>query len=446
MQKLKLISLGCSKNTVDSEKLAGLFQLNEWTIVPIDSNEPVDAILVNTCGFIADAKDESVQYILQAVTAKQTGRAKKVFVMGCLAERYRKNLQQEIPEVDEWFGVAEMDKIIETVNKLSDEAIGQTRNNALPDALLQTVTTRAVSTYPHTAYLKISEGCNRTCSFCAIPLIRGKQHSAPIETLVKEARELADKGVKELIIIAQDVTNYGTDIYGKRSITELLKALLAIKQIEWFRLQYLYPHGFPDDLIDLIANEQRICKYIDIPLQHIDTEVLRSMQRATTEQDTLALLKKIRTRLPEAIIRTTLIVGYPNETEAAYEKLKTFVKEQKFDRLGVFMYSPEESTAAFSMKDPITAEEKQRRAEEIMLLQEEISLAKNEARTGQTFRVIVDKLEGESYAARTEFDSLEVDNQVWIETDKPLKIGTFAQVRITDAGPYDLFGEMMQSA
>jgi ribosomal protein S12 methylthiotransferase len=361
--------------------------------------------------------------------------------MGCLAERYRDSLQQEIPEVDGWFGVAEMDKVIKTVNKLSSEAKNQIHNSIQPDSLLQNITTRAVSTYSHTAYLKISEGCNRTCSFCAIPLIRGKQHSAPIETLVKEAQELADKGVKELIIIAQDVTNYGTDIYGKRSITELLKALLEIKQIEWFRLQYLYPHGFPDDLIDLIASEQRICKYIDIPLQHIDTEVLHSMQRATTEEETLALLEKIRTRLPEAIIRTTLIVGYPNETENAYKKLKTFVKEQKFDRLGVFMYSPEEGTAAFSMKDSIPAEEKQRRADEIMLLQEEISLAKNEAHVGQTFKVIVDKLESENYAARTEFDSLEVDNQVWIEADKPLKIGTFAQIRITDAGPYDLFGE-----
>ncbi|MDR0763942.1 MAG: 30S ribosomal protein S12 methylthiotransferase RimO [Bacteroidales bacterium] len=437
--KLKLISLGCSKNTVDSEKIAGLLQLGEWTVVPIDSDEPVDAILVNTCGFITEAKDESVQHILKAVTGKQTGRAKKVFVMGCLAERYRKDLQQEIPEVDGWFGVAEMDKVVETVRNLSEETVSKVSG----DALLQTVTARAISTYPHTAYLKISEGCNRTCSFCAIPLIRGKQHSAPIETLVKEAQELANKGVKELIIIAQDVTNYGIDIYGKRSITELLKALLKIRQIEWLRLQYLYPHGFPDDLIDLIASEPRICKYIDIPLQHIDTEVLRSMQRATTEEDTVALLRKIRTRIPNVAIRTTLIVGYPNETEQAYEKLKAFVKEQQFDRLGVFTYSHEEGTPSFHLKDSVPAKEKQRRAEEIMFLQEEISLAKSEAKKGQILKVLIDRIEGESYAARTEYDSLEVDNQVWIETDKQLKLGTFAQVRITDTEPYDLFGELI---
>ncbi|MDR2556671.1 MAG: 30S ribosomal protein S12 methylthiotransferase RimO [Bacteroidales bacterium] len=440
MSKLKLVSLGCSKNTVDSEKIAGLLQLNEWTVVPIDSNESVDLTLINTCGFIADAKDESVQHILRAVTGKQTGRTKKIFVMGCLAERYRKDLQQEIPEIDKWFGAAEMDKVIEAVQELSENQI---RNEIKLDALLQTVTNRAISTYPHTAYLKISEGCNRTCSFCAIPLIRGKQRSAPMETLVKEAQELANKGVKELIIIAQDVTSYGTDIYGKRSITELLKALLKIKEIEWFRLQYLYPHGFPDDLLDLIASEPRICKYIDIPLQHIDTTVLRSMQRATTEEDTLALLEKIRTRLPDAAIRTTLIVGYPEETEEAYEKLKSFVEKQKFDRLGVFTYSPEEGTPAFPLKDPVPAEEKQRRADEIMLLQEEISLAGNEAKKGQILKVLIDKIEGESYAARTEYDSIEVDNQVWIETNKSLKPGTFVQVRITDAEPYDMFGELV---
>jgi ribosomal protein S12 methylthiotransferase len=264
--------------------------------------------------------------------------------------------------------------------------------------------------------------------------------------LVTEARGLAEKGVKELIIIAQDVTNYGTDIYGKRSITELLKALLEIKEIEWLRLQYLYPHGFPDDLIDLIASEPRICKYVDIPLQHIDTEVLHSMQRATTEEDTLALLKKIRTKIPNVAIRTTLIVGYPNETEAVYDKLLNFVREQQFDRLGVFTYSPEEGTPAFPLKDPVPAEEKQRRANEIMLLQEEISLAKNEAKKGQIVKVLIDKFESESYAARTEYDSLEVDNQVWIETDKPLQLGTFVNVLITDAEPYDLFGELAQGA
>jgi ribosomal protein S12 methylthiotransferase len=440
MSKLKLISLGCSKNTVDSEKIAGLLQLNSWEIIPLNSDERSDVSLVNTCGFIADARDESIQYILQAVTQKETGRTGKVFVMGCLAERYRDELQKEIPEVDGWFGIAEMDKVIEMIKNEGEER----SNIAVPlDEFLQTVTTRAISTYPHSAYLKISEGCNRSCSFCAIPLIRGKQRSTPIATLVEEARGLAAKGVKELIIVAQDVTAYGLDLYGKRNITELLRALLTIEEIEWFRLQYLYPHGFPEDLLDLMASENRICKYIDIPLQHIDTDVLRSMQRATTEDDTLTLLEEVRRKLPDVAIRTTLIVGYPNETEEAYRKLKSFVEMQQFDRLGVFTYSVEDGTPAFPLGDTVSEEEKAARASEIMALQEEISLAKNTSKIGKVLTVLVDKQEGEMYAGRTQYDSLEVDNTVWIDTTNKLTVGNFYNVKITDAEAYDLYAELV---
>lgn len=432
MATLKLISLGCSKNTVDSEVVLAHVLPAQWTLLPTDSAKHPDVLLINTCGFIGDAKQESIDMILRACMLKSKRRIQKLYVMGCLAQRYGQELAAEIPEVDAWFGVREPEKVIAAIVG-EDVAAAEGFN---PER-------RTLTTPAHYAYLKISEGCDRQCAFCAIPLIRGKHVSRPMESLLKEAEDLARQGVKELILVAQDVTYYGFDIYGKQRIADLVRALARIEGLRWIRLQYLYPHSFPEDLLDLMRTEPKLCAYIDIPLQHIATSVLHDMQRATDREKTTALLHKLKAALPDAVFRTTLIVGFPTETEAAFAELKAFVAEFKFDRLGVFTYSEEEGTPAAALPDAVPAEEKERRADEIMRLQETISLSLNEARVGKVFEVVIDREEGDYYIGRTRYDSPEVDDEVLVLREEgKLQIGGFYQVRITEAEVHDLYGQV----
>jgi len=424
--KVNIITLGCSKNTVDSEHLAAQLKAGKTEVV-FDSNKTdADTIVINTCGFIKDAKEESIDTILKYARAKEDKQIDNLYVIGCLSERYEKELKNEIKEVDQYFGVNDLSKILKTLNtKYKDELLGE----------------RELSTPKHYAYLKISEGCDRTCSFCAIPLIRGKHKSIPMETLLDEARKLADKGVKELILIAQDLTYYGIDIYEKQMLTELLKELVKIKKIKWIRLHYAYPAMFPDELIELIAKEDKICNYLDIPVQHISDNVLKNMRRAHSPKSTIELIEKIRKSNPNLVLRTTLLVGYPGEGEKEFEELKEFVQNTKFDRLGIFTYSEEEGTfGAAKHKDEIKEQVKTERAEEIMALQERISFELNQKRIGKTMEVLVDRKEGDYYVARSEYDSPEVDNEILIsaETNK-LKIGEFYKVKIDSSREYDLF-------
>lgn len=421
---VNIITLGCSKNLVDSEVLMGQLRAGHIDVVH-ESDQPSDVVVVNTCGFINDAKEESIDTILRYARAKKDGLVGKVFVMGCLSQRYRKELEAELLEVDGFYGVSDLPAILRDLGvDYRKELIGE----------------RLLTTPSHYAYLKISEGCNKKCSFCAIPLIRGKHISRPMEEIVHEASLLASKGVKELILIAQDLTYYGMDLYKERKMKSLLESLAEIPGIEWIRLHYAYPADFPVDILDVIREQPKICKYIDIPLQHISDVMLRSMNRGLTREKTLNLLDTIREKVPGIAIRTTLIVGYPYETEAHFEELKEFVRTQRFDRLGIFTYSPEEKTAAYYLHDVVPDEVKQARMEELMEIQQEISLEKNLERVGRTCRVIIDRLEGGFYIGRSEFDSPEVDNEILITSPQPLSIGCLYPVTIDRAEHFDLFG------
>jgi len=426
-EKINIITLGCSKNLVDSENLMGQLKINNFDVVH-NSDKDADIVIINTCGFIDDAKEESINTILQAVKDKSQGFLKKVYVMGCLSERYKTNLENEISDVDGYFGVSELSEIIEELGgKYKNELIGE----------------RSLTTPSHYAYLKISEGCNQNCSFCAIPLIRGKHISKSVETIIKEANILAGKGVKELILIAQDLTYYGLDLYKERKLAFLLEELVKIESIKWIRLHYTYPLGFTEDVIEVIAKYDKICNYIDIPLQHISDNLLKSMKRNITGQQTKNLINKIRAKIPDSAVRTTLISGYPGETENDFEDLKEFIKEFRFERLGVFTYSHEEDTAAFELIDDVPSQTKQDRADEIMMIQQDISREINSNKIGKIFKVVVDSVEGDYYIGRTQFDSPEVDNEVLINFDNLHKIGEFYKVIITAAEDYDLLAKFI---
>jgi len=425
-EKVSVITLGCSKNTVDSERLMRQIQLNDIPI--IDDPNKADTVIINTCGFIEAAKEESINTILQAVALKNSGKLKKLIVAGCLSERYMNDLKNEIPEVDVYFGTEKYEEIIKELGgKFKYELLGE----------------RLLSTPSHTAYLKISEGCDHPCSFCAIPLMRGKHHSKPLESLLEEAEFLASNGTKELILIAQDTTDYGKDIYGKKNLSELLTKLSEIKKIEWIRLMYAYPSHFPDDVIEVIANNPKVLKYVDIPLQHISDDVLKSMRRGVTSKQTYNLLYKLRNTIPDITLRTTFIVGYPNETEKDFEQLVDFVKEIKFDRVGTFTFSVEENTSSFILGDPISKEEKERRKETLMEVQSQISLEKNQSFVGKTLKVLLESKESEYYVGRSYRDAPEVDGEVLFKSDKNLRPGNFYDVKITDYDEYDLFGEVI---
>ena len=426
--KVNIITLGCSKNLVDSEMLSGQLAANDIDVVHENKKLDHNIVVVNTCGFIDKAKEESVNTILDQVALKNKGKLDKVYVTGCLSERYRGDLAAEIPEVDAWFGTMELPLMLNQLNAdYKAELLGE----------------RLLSTPQHYAYLKISEGCNRTCSFCAIPLMRGQHVSKTIEQLVDETKGLVKKGVKEIMLIAQELTYYGLDIYKERALPKLLNALADVEGVEWIRLHYAYPSKFPLDVLDVMRERDNICKYIDIPLQHASNNMLKAMRRNITREEMSELIHEIRKRVPGIAIRTTLIAGFPGETLEDIEELKQFLQEHKFDRVGIFTYSHEENTSAHDLVDNVPAEEKQRRAEEIMEVQQEISLEINQAKEGLTLRVLVDKKEAGRFLGRTEFDSVEVDNEVVINTNKRLKPGDFVNVKITKAYDYDLEGELV---
>ncbi len=427
--KINLITLGCSKNIVDSERILRQLEINEFDIV--NSSEEADTVIINTCGFIEAAKEESINTILQAIEAKKAGNLEKVLVAGCLSERYKEELRDEIPEVDEYFGVEKYEEIVTNLGgEFKYELLGE----------------RELTTPKHYAYLKISEGCDNPCSFCAIPLIRGGFRSKSIKELTAEAESLAVKGVKELIIIGQDTTDYGKDIYGRRNLHELLRALSEIDGIEWIRLLYAYPSHFPDKVIEEIARNGKVLNYLDLPLQHISDNVLKSMRRGISAKTQRELVDKIQNGIPGLTFRTTFIVGYPNETEADFNELYEFVKNSEFDRVGVFTYSQEDNTYSYELGDPIPEEIKEERKDALMELQKEISLRKNKEMVGKTLRCIVDDIEGKYFVARSEKDAPEVDGNVLIEPeDNMLKIGNFYNVQIVDFNEYDLFGKIKKA-
>lgn len=438
---INIITLGCSKNTVDSEFVAGKLESCGQTIYFDRKQNDCDIVIINTCGFIGDAKEESINVILEQCEVKNRGRKERLLVVcGCLVERYKKELKREMPEVDLWYGVHEWDKMVTAIKKRIKNSVHRTQRNA--DSSL----CRKVSTPKHYAYLKISEGCDRHCSYCAIPLIRGRHISRPIEELVAEAKTLVQNGVKELIVIAQDTTYYGLDLYKRRALGELLERLADESGAEWIRLHYTFPTSFPQDAIDIMRRHDNICNYIDIPLQHISTSILNSMQRGIDKEGTLQLLQQFRKKLPDACIRTTLIVGYPGETEKEFQELKEFVAQARFDRMGVFAYSPEEHTPAEPLGDPVPDEVKQARIDELMALQESISMEINQAKIGKQFKVLIDRREGDYFVGRTEYDSPEIDDEVLIPVSGgDLKIGTFQTATITDAVEHDLFAEIAKS-
>jgi ribosomal protein S12 methylthiotransferase len=425
-KKVNLVSLGCSKNLVDSEILLRQFQLNGLEI--IDNSRKADYIVINTCGFINDAKDESISAILEAIDLKKSGKVKKVVVMGCLSERYKSELIEEIPEVDAYFGVTDYKGVLTELGlDLKKELLGE----------------RLITTPKHFAYLKISEGCDNPCSFCAIPLIRGKHQSKPIEQILSEAKYLADKGAKEIILIAQDSTYYGLDIYGSRELARLLKELTRINGIEWIRLLYTFPAKFPEEILDVIAEEEKICKYIDIPFQHISNKILKSMQRGISKRRTYELIDLIRNKIPAVAIRTTLIVGYPEESDEEFQELINFVREVKFDRLGVFTYSQEENTKAYELGDSIPQKVKDERKKEILRIQQEISHQKNLEKIGRRIKVLIDeKVEENVYLGRTQWDAPEVDNSVIVNSRNIIEPGKFYEVEIDDAFEFDLVGQL----
>jgi len=428
-KQINVVTLGCSKNTYDSEVLMGQLKANGKEVV--HEGKKGDIIVINTCGFIDNAKQESIDTILHYSDLKEQGIVEKVFVTGCLSERYKPDLQAEIPNIDEYFGTRDLPKLL--------KALGADYKNEL-------VGERLLSTPMHFAYLKISEGCDRPCSFCAIPLMRGKHKSKPIEELVIETQKLAAKGVKELILIAQDLTYYGLDIYKKRNLAELLRELVKIEGIEWIRLHYLFPTGFPIDILQVIREEPKICNYIDIPLQHISDPILASMRRGTTQEKTTRLLQQMRQEVPGMAIRTTLIVGYPGETEHDFEVMKQWVKESRFERMGCFTYSHEENTHAFHLQDDVPQEVKEQRQAELMEVQRVISLELNQEKVGKEFKVLIDRKEGAYFVGRTEADSPDVDNEVLIPAqDIYLSPGTFVHVKVVSAGEYDLHAELINT-
>ncbi len=424
--RINVVTLGCSKNVYDSEVLMGQLKASGKDVV---HEEEGNIVVINTCGFINNAKEESINTILDFMQKKEDGEVDKVFVTGCLSERYKPDLQKEIPNVDQYFGTTELPGLLKALGAdYKHELIGE----------------RLTTTPKNYAYLKIAEGCDRPCSFCAIPLMRGKHKSTPIENLVIEAEKLAANGVKELILIAQDLTYYGLDIYKKRNLAELLEALVKVDGIEWIRLHYAFPTGFPMDVLEVMNREAKVCNYLDIPLQHISDNILKSMRRGTTKEKTTKLLKEFRKTVPEMTIRTTLIVGYPGETEENFQELKQWVTDMRFERLGCFTYSHEENTHAFNLEDDVPADVKMQRANEIMEIQSQISWELNQTKIGQILKVVIDRKEGNYFVGRTEFDSPDVDNEVRIDASKYyLKTGEFTTVKITEAEDFDLYGDVV---
>lgn len=426
--KVNIITLGCSKNMVDSEVLSGQLAAADFDVKHESKKLDHNIVVVNTCGFIDLAKQESINTILEQVELKKRGKIDKVYVTGCLSERYKQNLEEEIPEVDAYFGTMELPFLLRKFDvDYKAELIGE----------------RLLSTPNHYAYLKISEGCNRTCSFCAIPLMRGKHISRPVQSLVEEAKLLVSRGIKEIMLIAQELTYYGLDIYKKRELPRLLHALADIPGLEWIRLHYAYPSKFPMELIDAMKERENICNYLDMPLQHASNRMLKAMKRQITREEMEDIIGEIKSKIPNICLRTTLIAGFPGETQDDVEELKGFLQKMEFDRVGIFTYSHEENTSAFDLENNISEEEKERRAQEIMDVQQEISFKKNEEKVGKTFKVIVDKKEAGKYLGRTEFDSVEVDNEVIINSQNKLNPGDFVHVKITKAFDYDLEGEVV---
>ena len=429
--KVNVITLGCSKNTFDSELLMAQLHANKFDVEHESNSGDHEIVIVNTCGFIDNAKQESIDTILQYADAKEQGLVDKLYVTGCLSERYKENLEEEIPQVDAYFGTQELPKMLKTLNAdYKKELLGE----------------RILTTPSHYAYFKIAEGCDRPCSFCAIPLMRGKHRSTPIEQLVKNAKSLVAQGVKELMLIAQDLTYYGLDLYKKRELAELLRQLSDIEGLEWIRLHYAYPSGFPMDVLEVMAERDNICNYLDMPLQHGSTKVLKDMRRGITREKTTELVKTIREKVPGIAIRTTLIAGYPGETEEDFQEMAEWVKEMKFDRLGIFEYSHEENTHAHNSEDDVPEEVKTARAEEIMDIQSTISYEHNQNKVGKEFKVLFDRIEGDHFIGRTEFDSPEVDNEVWvpISEENHVRIGDYATVKINSADYFDLFGTIVR--
>lgn len=427
--KVNVVTLGCSKNIVDSEILMGQLKANNFEVQHESTQEDSSIVIINTCGFIDNAKQESIDTIIQYANAKEAGLVDKVYVTGCLSERYRPDLEREIPNVDGYFGTRELPRLLKTLKAdYKHELVGE----------------RLLTTPHHYSYFKISEGCDRPCSFCAIPLMRGSHISRPIEELVKEAKHLAKNGTKELMLIAQDLTYYGLDIYKKRNLSELLKNLSDVEGIDWIRLHYAFPTGFPMDALDVMKERSNICNYLDMPLQHITDNMLKSMRRGTTKQKTIDLVNKIRDRVPGIAIRTTLIAGYPGETEKDHREMLEWIEQTRFERLGIFAYSHEENTHAYLLKDNVSAKTKQKRTEAVMTLQQGISLDLNQQKIGKIFKVLFDKKEGDFFIGRTEFDSPEVDNEVLVKaTENYIRVGDFANVEITTVEDYDLYGKVL---
>ncbi len=429
--KVNIVTLGCSKNLVDSEVMLTQLRGNKIDATHESEKDDANIIIVNTCGFIDNAKQESIDTILRYVDAKQEGLVDKVYVSGCLSQRYRDDLQEEIPDVDAWFGTMELPLLLKKFKAdYKKELLGE----------------RITTTNQHYAYLKISEGCDRPCSFCAIPLMRGKHVSKPMEQVVSEAESLVKNGTKEILLIAQDSTYYGLDIYKKRNLAELLDRLSDVNGLEWIRLHYAFPTGFPEDVLDVMASKNNICNYLDIPLQHASDHMLKLMRRGTTRAKTEALLDQMRSKVPGIAIRTTLIAGHPQETEEDFEEMIDFVQKNKFERLGIFTYSHEENTHSYSFDDDVSEETKQERANAVMEVQEEISMNINEEKIGKTFKVLIDRMEAGNFIGRTEHDSPEVDNEVIISSDESyLRIGDFADIKITEATAFDLYGEPIRN-
>jgi ribosomal protein S12 methylthiotransferase len=427
--KVNVVTLGCSKNIYDSEVLMGQLKANNFEVEHESKHDDSEIVIINTCGFIDNAKEESVNTILRYAEAKSRGQVDKVYVTGCLSERYKPELELEIPEVDAWFGTMELPLMLKKMNAdYKKELMGE----------------RLLATPQHYAYLKISEGCNRTCAFCAIPLMRGQHVSRSIDDLVREAEGLVKKGVKEVMLIAQELTYYGLDLYKKRMLGDLMHRLADVPGLEWIRLHYAYPHKFPLDILDVMRERENICNYLDMPLQHGSDRMLKAMKRQITRSETEELLAAVREKVPGICLRTTLIAGFPGETLDDIEETKAFLEQQRFDRVGVFTYSHEEGTSGFDLVDDVPAEEKERRAQDIMSVQQEISLEKNQEKIGQTYQVLIDKKEAGRYLGRTEFDSVEVDNEVVVNAgNRKLPIGEFVQVKITKAYDYDLEGDAL---
>jgi ribosomal protein S12 methylthiotransferase len=430
--KVSVITLGCSKNLVDSENLITQLQANDYEVEHDTKSEESNILIVNTCGFIDRAKQESIDTILEGVDLKKQGKIEKLYVTGCLSERYKADLEEEIPDVDAYFGTMELPGLLNKLNAdYKHDLIGE----------------RWTSTPQHFAYLKISEGCNRTCSFCAIPLMRGKHISQPIERLVKQAENLARNGVKELILIAQELTYYGLDLYKERALPKLLRELCKVEGIEWIRLHYAYPSKFPLEIIEVMAEQDKVCNYLDIPLQHAADPVLKNMRRHITQADQRELIQQIKEIVPGIAMRTTMLVGFPGETEEDFKVLCDYVRDMEFDRLGVFTYSHEENTSAYEMEDDVPDDVKAQRSNKLMEIQEEISFAKNLAKIGQVFKVLIDRKEGEYFVGRTEYDSPEVDNEVLIEAAKHfVRVGDFVNIKVINAEAYDLYGEPISKA